>query len=106
MNSNIQVDKLCLYVENNEVTFQFCGELIGVSNETEKNNKRKLLSFFRKAKCIEIYDKNNSFVEEGWPELVDCSTDGDVLFLLDGIGVLIRVPKKEAVKNNLIENNV
>ena len=40
--------------------------------------------------------------KDGWTELVDWSTDDDVLFLLQDIGVLICVPEKLAIDNKLI----
>lgn len=98
------IQSLLNYVESNEVVYQFCGELMEVSNDTEKKNKETLLGYFRRANRVEVYDKHNSFVKDGWAELADWSTDDDVLFLLDGIGVLIYIPQKEAIKNNLIES--
>lgn len=97
------IQSLLNYVESNEVVYKFCGELMEVSNDTEKENKETLLGYFRRANRVEVYDKHNSFVKDGWAELADWSTDDDVLFLLDGIGVLICIPQKEAIKNNLIE---
>ena len=91
------------YIKNNEVVYQFCGELMEVSNDTEKENKETLLGYFRGANRVEVYTKHDSWAKEGWPELADWSTDDDVLFLLDGIGVMICIPKKEAIANNLIE---
>ena len=95
-------EKLQYYISNNEVVWQFCGDLVEVSNDTEKENKEALLGYCRTANRIEVYDKHNSFVKEGWSDLADWSTDDDVLFLLDGIGVLICIPRKLAVENNLI----
>lgn len=97
------VDKLRNYVEHNEVVWQFCGELVEVSNDNEKENKDALLGYFRTANRIEVYDKHTSFVMDNWSELADWATDDDVLFLLDGIGVLICIPKKSAIENTLIE---
>ena len=97
------ISQLLNYVTNNEVVFQFCGELMEVSNDTEKENKETLLGYFRGANRVEVYTKHDSWAKEGWPELADWSTDDDVLFLLDGIGVMICIPKKEAIANNLIE---
>ena len=96
------VDKLQKYVQNNEVVWQFCGDLVEVANDNEKENKDKLLGYFNKANCIEVYDKYNSFIKDGWSELVDWCTADDVLFLLESIGVLICVPKASAIETNLI----
>lgn len=73
-----------------------------VSNDNEKENKETLLAYFRRADRVEVYPKNDKVVKNGWTELADWSTDDDVLFLLDGIGVLICIPKNEAVRNHLI----
>ena len=99
---NIKANKLQAYVEANEVVYQFCGELMEVSNDTEKENKETLLDYFRRANRVELYTKHDRWAKDGWPELADWSTDDDVLFLLNGIGVMICIPKKEAVKKHLI----
>ena len=39
--------------------------------------------------------------KDGWSELADWSTDDDVLFLPDGVGVMIYIPKKESAENHL-----
>lgn len=94
--------KLQYYINNNEVVYQFCGELVEVSNETMLKKKNALLDSFKRVNLIEMYGKHNSFLKDGWPELTEWSTDDDVLFLLDGIGMLICIPQKEALDNNLI----
>lgn len=101
--NNITADVLRTYIESNEVVYQFCGELMEVSNDTEKENKETLLGYFRRANRVEVYTKHDSWAKDGWPELADWSTDDDVLFLLDGVDVLICVPKKDALEKNLIE---
>lgn len=95
-------ENLQYYINHNEAVYQFCGELIEVSNETMQKNKNALLDSFNRANLIEMYGKHTSFVKDGWPELTEWSTDDDVLFLFDGIGVLICIPQKEALDNNLI----
>lgn len=102
--NNIQiVNILRRYIEQNEVVYQFCGELMEVSNDKEKVNKETLLGYFRGANRVEIYTKHDSVVANNWTELSSWSTDDDVLFLLDGGGVMICIPKKKAIANNLIE---
>ena len=101
MTTNITANILQTYVENNEVVYQFCGELMEVSNDTEKENKETLLGYFRRANRVEVYTKHDRWAKDGWPELADWSTDDDVLFLLDGVGVMICIPKKESVENHL-----
>lgn len=103
MTTNITADALRTYIETNEVVYQFCDALMEVSNDTEKENKETLLGYFRRANRVEVYSKHDSWAKDGWPELADWSTDDDVLFLLDGVGVMICIPKKEAIANNLIE---
>lgn len=101
--TNIQiVNILRRYIEQNEVVYQFCGELMEVFNDTEKASKKTLLEYFRRVNCVEVYTKHDSWAKEGWPELVDWSTDDGVLFLLDGVRVMICIPKKVAIANNLI----
>lgn len=46
---------------NNEVVYQFCGELMDVFYDNEKENKAALLSYLSRAKRIEVYDKHNAF---------------------------------------------
>lgn len=95
-------EKLQYNVNDNEVVFQVFGDLVEVSNEIEKENKNILFDYFNKVYYIEVYDKHNSFIQEGWRELAEWSTDDDALLLLDGIGVLICIPKKEVIVYNLI----
>ena len=102
MTTNIKADILQKYVEANEVVFQFCGELMNISNDAEKENKETLLGFFYRANRVEVYTKQDRWAKDGWPELADWSTDDDVLFLLDGVGVMICIPKKDALDNHLI----
>lgn len=95
-------EKLQYYINNNEVVYQFCGELVEISNETMQKNKNALLDSFNRANLIEMCGKHNSSTKDGWPELTEWATDDDVLFLLDSIGVLICIPQKVALDNNLI----
>lgn len=77
------------------------GELVEVSNDTEKENKGTLIRYLRRANRVEVYTKQDRWAKDGWSELADWSTDDDVLFLLDGVGVMICIPKKESVENHL-----
>lgn len=67
-----------------------------VSNDIEKENKETLLGYFRRANRVEVYTKHDAFVKNGWPELIDWSTDDDFLILLDGVGVLICIHKSDS----------
>ena len=92
---NIQiVNILRRYIKQNEVVYKFCGELMEVSNQTEKENKETLLGYFRRANRVEVYTKHDRWAKDGWPELADWSTDDDVLFLLDGVGVMVVFQRK------------
>ena len=85
---NNLVSQLLNYVTNNEVVYQFCGELMEVSNDNEKENKAALLSYLSRANRIVVYDKHNDFLKEHWSELVDWSTVDDVLFLLQNVSIV------------------
>lgn len=80
MQNTITKDTLREYVKENEVVYQFCGDLMEVSNDIEKENKETLLGYFRRANCVEVYTKHDSLAKKGWTELADWSTDDDVLF--------------------------
>lgn len=41
-------EKLQYYINNNEVVYQSCGELVEVSNETMQKNKNALLDSFKR----------------------------------------------------------
>ena len=100
MNETVSIEKLYNYVSNNEVVYQFCDELMEVANESEKENKAKLLGYYPKVNRVEVYTKQDRFVADNWEELTDWSTENDMLFLLDGIGALICIPKKEVLEKN------
>lgn len=72
-------------------------------DDAEKGDKETLLGFFRRAKRVEVYTKHDRWAENVWSELANWSTYDDVLFLLDGVGMLICIPNREAITNNLIE---
>ena len=91
------------YIENNEVVYQFCGGLIEVSNNIEKENKETLLNYFYGAYRVEVYNRNDLFVRDNWTDLTDWSRDDDALLLLENIGVLICIPKNKAIESNLVE---
>ena len=103
MTAEIKVEMFQGYIEGNEMIYQFYCEFMEVSSDTKKENKEEHLGYFRRANRMEVYTKHDRWAKEGWPELTDWSTDDDILFLLDGVGVLICIPKKEAIANNLIE---
>lgn len=102
MKNNISKESLRDYIKQNEVVFQAFGDLIEIANESEEKNKQELLSYFDKVASVEVYSKGHWYIKEDFCELNDWSSDDDVLFLLQNIGVLICVPKNLAVQNKLI----
>lgn len=64
------ISQLLSYASKNEVVYQFCGELIAVSNNTEKENKKTLSGYFRRANGVNVYTKHDRWVNDGWPELL------------------------------------
>ena len=95
MIDTIAKDKLRDYVKKNEVVFQAWGNLVELANEVEKDNKKKLLAYFDDASSVEVYTKGHCFIQDEFSELDRWATEDDMLFLLQNIGVLICVPKKE-----------
>ena len=103
MNSENNIkENLRTYITNNEVIFQAFGNLVEVANEAEKENREELLAYFDDASSVEVYQKGHWFIKDEFADLNGWATDDDVLFLLQNIGVLICVPKKEALNNKLI----
>ncbi|MDD5791649.1 MAG: hypothetical protein PUD22_03590 [Erysipelotrichaceae bacterium] len=89
MNSENNIkENLRTYIINNEVVYQSCGELVEVSNDTEKENKDTLLGYFNRANRVDVYTKQDRWAKDGWPELTDWSTDDDVLFLLQNVSIV------------------
>ena len=74
-------EKLQYYINNNEDVYQFCDELVEMSNDAMQKNKEELLDYFKRANQILVY------------------ADDDVLFLLYGIGVLTCIPQKATLDN-------
>lgn len=56
------VNALRQYVEKNEVVWQFCGDLVEMTNDNEKENGDALLGYFRTAKRIEGFLKRQTLV--------------------------------------------
>lgn len=77
-------EKLQYYINNNEDVYQFCDELVEMSNDAMQKNKEELLDYFKRANQILVY------------------ADDDVLFLLYGLEVLICIQRKSAFDNYLI----
>lgn len=102
MPSDILKSNLQNYIANNEVMFQSYGELMELANAEEKENRDILLSYFPLVSSIEVYSKGHGFIKDEFAEIDSWATEDDLLFLLQNIGVLICIPKKEAEANNLL----
>ena len=98
MQNRIAKDTLREYVKENEVVFQAFGSLVGVANESEKENREELLSYFDDTLGVEIYQKGHRFIKDEFADLDRWATQNDVLFPLQNVGVLICVPKNKPLK--------
>ena len=103
MNSENNIkENLRTYITNNEVIFQAFGNLVEVANEAEKENREELLAYFDDASSVEVYQKGHRFIKDEFADLDGWATDDDVMFLLQNIGVLICISKKDALNNEII----
>ena len=102
MQNTIAKDTLREYVMRNEVEFQAFGNLVEVANEAEKENREELLAYFDDASSVEVYQKGHWFIKDEFADLDGWATDDDVMFLLQNIGVLICISKKDALNNEII----
>ena len=102
MQNTIAKDTLREYFMRNEVVFQAFGNLVEVANEAEKENREELLAYFDDASSVEVYQKGHWFIKDEFADLDGWATDDDVMFLIQNIGVLICVPKQQAIENKLI----
>ena len=95
-------ENLRAYIIKNEVVFQAFGDLVEVANEVEKENREKLLAYFDDASSVEVYPKGHWFIKDEFADLDGWATEDDVMFLLQNMGVLICITRKEALNNELI----
>ena len=102
MQNTIAKGTLREYVMRNEVVFQAFGNLVEVANEAEKENREELLAYFDDASSVEVYQKGHWFIKDEFADLDGWATDDDVMFLLQNIGVLICISKKDALNNEII----
>ena len=102
MQNTIAKETLREYVRRNEVVFQAFGNLVEVANEAEKENREELLAYFDDASSVEIYQKGHWFIKDEFADVDGWATEDDVLFLLQNIGVLICISKKDALNNEII----
>lgn len=96
------IDNLKNYIENNEVVYQVCDELIEVSNSENLENRKSLLEYFKHVNSVEVFQKGASFIHEPFEELDNWATQEDCLLLLQIIGVLICIPRKTAVDAKIV----
>ena len=95
-------ENLRAYIIKNEVVFQAFGDLVEVANEVEKENREELLAYFDDASSVEVYPKGHWFIKDEFADLDGWATEDDVMFLLQNMGVLICITRKEALNNELI----
>lgn len=94
--------KLLDYIKSKEVVYQAYGDLIEVANDDNLANRNEIVDLFNIAESIEVYHKDDAFIQEPFEDMNNWATNDDVLFLLLNIGVLICVPKREALGNILM----
>lgn len=97
------MENLKLLVENEEVVYQFCDELIEVSGDADENqmqNRRKLSSCIDNSGTLEICEPEE-IEDTGFSEIANWSTEEDVLILIDEKDLIICVNKEDAIKYNL-----
>lgn len=96
------IKNLTNYIEHNEVVYQVCGELVELSNSDNSDNHASLLNYLRHASGMEEYTKGYSFIREAFEEIDNWSTEDDALLLLETIGVVVCIPRKLAIDNQII----
>lgn len=99
---HFEKDALREYVEHNEVVFQSYGDLIEIANSIEIENKENLLRYITVASNVEVYEKDHFYIKEDFSYLNTWAKEDDILFLLQPIGILICITKKDALDYNLI----
>ena len=97
-----EILRLQAYIRANEIVYQRCGDLVNVANDVSQDNRADVLHDFKYATGCMVYDKDNSFIREGFADLTSWATEDDVLFLLESIGTLICLPRKEAIEKKII----
>jgi hypothetical protein len=90
------------YIKNNEVVYQFCDELIELSNNENPDNRQTILDSLVNTSSVEVYEKGSFLIHESFEELDNWSMDNDCLFLLVPVELLICIPKISAISANLI----
>src|SRR5574344_2624836 len=85
------------YIKNNEVVYQFCDELIELSNNENPDNRQTILDSLVNTSSVEVYEKGSFLIHESFEELDNWSMDNDCLFLLVPVELLICIPKISAI---------
>lgn len=96
------IERLSEYIENNDIVYQPCDELIEVSNDKKTNNRKFLLESLAKTSKIEVYLSGSSFIHESFKDIDDWSNDNDCLFFLKPINLIMCIPKAVASTANFI----
>lgn len=97
-----QTKKLLDYIKSNEVVYQTYGGLIEVANDCNVDNRSELIDFINQADCVEVYHKDDTFVQEPFKDLNNWATKDDMFFLLQIIGVLLCIPKQLVTENAIL----
>lgn len=94
--------KLLDYIKSNEVVYQTYGGLIEVANDSNKNNRSELIDFINRADSVEVYHKDDTFIQEPFADLNNWATKDDMFFLLQIAGVLLCIPKQLVIENAIL----
>lgn len=94
--------KLLDYIKSNEVVYQTYGGLIEVANDSNIGNRNELINLFNRADCVEVYHKDDTFIQEPFENLNNWATKDDIFFLLQIVGVLLCIPKQLVTENAIL----
>lgn len=95
---------LLAYINSSEVVYQTYGGLIEVANDMNIENREELIDFFNQTDRIEIYRKDDIFIQESYADLYNWAMDDDIFFLLQIVEVLLCVPKRIVAENAILED--
>ena len=97
----LSIESLYDYIEKNEVVYQEKECLIEVANDKEVENRKYVESLVKKSFSVKSHNKGDLCLDNGYEELINWSTDNDILFLLEPSEVMICIPKACATENIL-----
>lgn len=95
-------NKLLDYIKSNEVVYQTYGGLIEVANDSNIDNRCELIDYISRADCVEVYHKDDTFIQEPFEDLNNWATKDDIFFLLQIVGVLLCIPKRLVTENAIL----